>query len=159
MPGRPTDWMDTLVNETVGSGTQGVVPLSTALVAADSARATVIRTIVRLYTMSTSVAGAWGTQVVDMAIGIASQEAFTASVLPDPNVDTDKPARGWLWRTRVVQFQNGVGTMIATELVADIRGARKIENGELYLIIVNSAGLGTSFSTRTTGLVRTLIKI
>ena len=156
---RPTDWMDTLVDVGVAVNSQAIVGLSTALVPADSARATVIRTILQLNMHSNTVAGAFGIQMIDMAIGIASQEAFLASVLPDPNVSTDKPARGWLWRTRQVVTQNGAEAPIGRDIEADIRGARKIENGELYLII-NSTGLvGTNFTTAVTGLVRTLIKI
>ena len=160
MPGRPTDWMDTRVNYSIASNTTGVAQgLSVQLVAADSARATVIRTIVRLFVQSESVAGAWGTQLVEFGIGIASQEAFSALVLPDPNVNTDKPARGWLWRTARMASQNGIGSEVIHEVAADIRGARKIENGELYLASTNEAVLGTAFTVRIIGLIRTLIKI
>ena len=159
MPGRPTDWMDVLLALNPVDGGQAVVGLSSALVPADSARATIIRTIISLGVFSDSVAGAWGVQAVDLAIGIASQEAFAASIFPDPNIGTDKPARGWLWRTRVFPFQNGVGTPVVLPVVADIRGARKIENGEVYLIAINANVEGTAFPVHINGLVRTLIKI
>jgi len=44
-------------------------------------------------------------------------------------------------------------------VTADVRGARKIENGELYLIITNTNQEGTSFNVNMTGLIRTLYKL
>ena len=159
MLGRPTDWMDSIISLGVANNNQNNEGLSTALVPADSARATVIRTIVSLDIHSQTVAGAWGTQIVHLGIGIASQESFTAGVLPDADVSTDRPIRGWMWRTSLVVSQNGVGSQVVFPVRADIRGARKIETGEVYLKIHNTSSYGTSFLIECDGLIRMLIKI
>jgi len=90
---------------------------------------------------------------------VASQEAFIAGVLPDPSVASDKPARGWIWRDQILATQNGTNTEISKRITADIRGARKLENGELFLIADNNNHTGTVFSVNVTGLVRCLFKL
>ena len=64
-----------------------------------------------------------------------------------------------MWRDASAPFQNGVGTNIVEELRADIRGARKVENGEVFLVVDNNAHIGTAFGINVTGLVRLLIKL
>jgi len=159
MPTRPTRWLDTIVGNTIVNAGQAVVSLLAGIGPVDTRGVTVIRTIIRLDIVSTSVAGAWGSQSVDLAMGIASQEAFAAAVVPDPVVAADEPARGWMWRDRILATQNGINTEITKRLVADIHGARKIQDGEVYLVMDNNAHLGTSFSINVTGLVRLLLKL
>ncbi len=157
---RPTDWQDTIMNLGAGSGAQASISLDGALTAADLRGATLIRTIVRLGAFSTTVAGAWGLQRVDVAIGIVSRDAFTAGTFPDPVTADDKPPRGWIWRDSIVVQQNGAqGLPIAIRIEQDLRGARKIENGRLVLVFDNTSLLGTTFTARLSGLVRTLIKL
>ena len=156
---RPTDWVDTTVNLEISTGNQSVTSLITGLSPSDMWGVTVIRTIIMLSAFSNTVAGAFGCQQLDLGIGIASQEAFAAGVLPDPNISTDKPPRGWMWRVEKVVSQNGAGAPIVTELEADIRGARKVENGEVYLIGFNTALLGTTFQVNVRGLIRQLYKL
>ena len=156
---RPTDWVDTTVNVSAATAAQGSLSLITGLEPSDMRGATVIRTIVRLWAHSTTVAGAWGVQMCDLAIGITSQEAFAASTFPDPSQSSEKPPRGWMYRTSVGLSQNGVGTTIMREITADVRAARKVENGEVFLVFDNTALGGTAFTVRVTGLVRLLIKL
>ncbi len=156
---RMTDWMDTLVDLTPAPGGQDSVSLLTGLSIADMRGATLIRTIIRLAVGSTTVAGAWGTERLDLAIGIISKEAFAAGAFPDPNVSTDKPPRGWVWRTSVMATQNGAGARLETVLEGDIRGARKIEGGELFIIGQTTNLLGTAFTPTVIGLVRVLYKL
>ena len=120
---------------------------------------TVIRTIIRMGLFSNTVAGAWGIMRVDLGIGVASQEAFAAGVLPDPNSATDKPPRGWMWRSQQLVSQNGTGHQVIFNVDADIRGARKVENGEVYLIGCNTAYVGTQFQVNCVGLIRQLYKL
>ncbi len=96
---RQMDWIDTRIGLTVASGAQGNTDVDGGSTQVVQRGTTIIRTIISIHLASTTVAGAWGTQIIDMAIGIADRESFSASVLPDPNSDTDKPARGWMWRT------------------------------------------------------------
>ena len=157
---RPTDWVDTVLSLSVTSGGQANVSLITGLAPADMRGATLIRTMIRMSMSSTTIAGAWGTTQMNMGIGITDQEAFAAGVLPDPNVSGDKPARGWVWRSAmgISQDNNGSGAIIFDER-ADVRGSRKIENGELYLIVHGEPITGTTFTTKVTGLIRILIKL
>ena len=156
---RPTDWIDTRVNLTIASPSQGRQSLMTGVAPVNMRGMTLIRTIISLGMYSASIAGAWGVQNCDIGIGVASQEAFAAGVVPDPSADADKPPRGWVYRTSKVVGQNGAGAPIVTVLEADIRGARKIENGELYIVVDNALLLGTSFSVSIDGLIRTLYKL
>ena len=155
---RPTDWVDTQVDSGISAGGQVIKSLITGLAPEEMRGVTAIRTIISLSVFSQTIAGSWGLSRVDMAIGVTSQEAFAAGVVPDPNVATDKPARGWLWRTQRVAEQNGASTRVVTHVQADIRGGRKIENGEMYLVINNSiTGGGASFRVKVVGLVRVVM--
>ena len=157
---RPTDWIDTIVNLSSTSGGQDQMSLMTGVAPVNMRGMTLIRTIVRLHLASTTVAGAWGTMHNMLAIGVASQEAFAASVLPDPQVATDKPPRGWILRTSVAVDQNGgAGLPITSTLAADIRSGRKVENGEVFLIQRNDFIAGTAFTVRVFGLIRCLYKL
>jgi len=156
---RSTDWVDTVIGTLVASGAQNLQTLITGLTPADMRGATLIRTLIMLSLSSNTVAGAWGVQRLDLGIGIASQEAFAAGAVPDPQVSGDKPPRGWVYRASHGVAQNGVGTPVVSSLSADIRGARKIENGELYLVIDNVGVQGTAMGVNVQGLVRCLIKL
>ena len=120
---------------------------------------TIIRTLLMLDLSSTSVAGAWGQQNIDLAIGITTREAFAAGVLPDPDTNVDKPVRGWMWRYNKTISQNGVGGQVIFPIFADIRGARKIENGKVFLIATNNPVVGTAFTIDVRGLIRMLVKL
>ena len=156
---RPTDWIDTRISIAPNSGGQANTSLVSGFTGIDLRGVTVVRTIIRLSLFSTTVAGAWGVQTVDLAMGIVSRESFTASVLPDPSSDSEKPPLGWMWRTRVAVSQNGVGSSVLSEVVADIRAARMIQNGEVFLVADNTAARGTAFAVDVRGLVRLLTKL
>jgi len=156
---RPTDWIDTTPSFITPTGGQSFQSLMIGVAPVNMRGMTLIRTILSMTFSSTTVAGAWGRQSVHLAIGVASQEAFAAGALPDPAVPTDKPPRGWVYKTHVGVGQNGAGAAINVDIHADIRGARKIENGELYIIVDNIFIVGTTFSVQMTGLVRTLYKL
>ena len=157
---RQTRWIDTVVGLTGASGANAAVSLLTGVGPVDTRGVTIIRSIMRLTVVSTTVAGVWGGQNVHLGIGIAAQAAFAVGItaLPTPE-GTEQPSRGWVWRDHVFPTQNGVGTMIGFEVRADIRGARKIEDGEVYLVMSNVAGVGTPFTATVTGLVRLLVKL
>ena len=156
---RPTDWIDTLVDESITTTADKSKSLMTGVAPVNMRGMTLIRTILMLTLYSNTTAGAWGVQRVDMGIGVASQDAFAANALPDPEVATDKPARGWVWRGQLLVSQNGVGSEVLHRLNADIRGARKIENGELFLKMDNNFETGTAFTVNVFGLIRTLYKL
>jgi len=153
---RATDWIDTLFGETVATGAQQLVSLMTGVAPVNVRRQTLIRTLITLDVTSETVAGVWGTQTLDLGIGITSQEAFAAGVVADPITANDQPSRGWIYRTRRVIAQNGSGGKVVYTVQADIRASRKLDDGECYIVFNNGTTLGTAFTIRVTGLVRQL---
>ncbi len=156
---RQTDWVDTRIGLTIANNAQDTARVDGGSTQVVLRGTTIIRTIVSLYIVSTTVAGAWGIQELDLAIGISEREAFNAGVFPDPNVGTDKPARGWIYRTALGVSQETGGGGVVFPVRADIRGARKIESGIVYLIVTNGQLLGTSFTVQVRGIVRMLMKL
>ncbi len=156
---RQMDWIDTRIGFTLATGFQFGTDIDGGSTQVVQRGTTIIRTIIKLGMSSNSVAGAWGLQLIDMAIGIGDREAFSAGIFPDPNTDTDKPARGWMWRTSELLSQNGVGSPVVTTVQADIRGARKIDLGRAYIVFDNTAVQGTPFTATIRGLIRTLVKL
>jgi len=55
--------------------------------------------------------------------------------------------------------QNAIGSQVIFDLSADIRGSRKIENGELFLVVQMLTVAGTTFTTDVRGIVRCLMKM
>ncbi len=157
---RHTYWVDTsLDGVSATSGGAGNIRLGTADGNFITERmATVIRTIWNIDAASTTVAGAWGVQLLSYGIGIITLEAFNAGVFPDPATMSDFPVRGWILRGECLVSQNGVGTAIIKSCVGDLRNARKIDNGVLVFSIQNTAVQGTSFTIVVGGLIRNLIK-
>jgi hypothetical protein len=157
---RMMDWIDTRIGLNVANAAvPGFLAIDGGSTQVVQRGTTIIRTIIALYLSSDDVAGAWGVQDVDLAIGISDREAFTAGVLPDPNSNTDKPARGWMWRTALMVSQNGVGGQVVFEVHADVRGARKLDLGRAYIIMTSLTSAGTVFDINLRGLIRTLIKL
>ena len=156
---RQMDWIDTRVGLTIANLAQDRTAIDGASTQVVQRGTTIIRTIVSIDINSASVAGAWGIQLADLAIGIGDREAFSVGTLPDPSSAIDKPARGWMWRTSITVSQNGVGGEVIHRIRADVRGARKIDLGRAYLIVDNTAIGGTTFSIEVRGLIRTLVKL
>jgi len=155
---RQTEWVDSLVTLDVATGASsaGLDLMAGAPTVANRVRGgTIVRMIYDLNLLSTTTAGAFGVAAIDLAWGIASQEAFAAGALPDPNAD-ERPVRGWLYRTRCVVTQNGIGTQIATPCRGDLRAARKLEDGIMFLTMFSTPNGGTTFNTRLLGIIRTL---
>jgi len=157
---RQTRWIDTLIGLNPASGANSAVSLVTGLGPVDTRGVTVIRTMVRLSFSSGTVAGAWGSQQCFVGIGIAAQAAFAIGITALPTPDQlEQPSRGWMYRDFVLATQNGVNHRHAAELRADIRGARKIEDGEVFFVLSNVAHAGTPFTVNCHGLIRMLVKL
>ena len=156
-----TRWIDTVVAQAAfASGANSATSLLSGIGPVDTRGVTIIRTMIRLSFSSDTIAGAWGAQSVHLGIGIASQAAFTMGITALPTAEgSEQPARGWIWRDHVMAGQNGVDTQFVSTLREDIRGARKIEDGEVFLTFSNIPHTGTPFSIRVTGLVRLLVKL
>jgi len=159
--GRKTQWVDSLFDFTIANGGQDVRSLLSTLIGNDTQGMTLVRTIIELGLGPISWTGAFGTQALDMGIGMSAQEAFLAGTLPDPSTATEFPQNGWVVRTRKALVNPGSVSagLVQQHIQMDIRSQRKIDDGELYMIMDNFPGLGTAFSVQVTGIIRTLYKL
>jgi len=153
---RATDWIDTLVDRGVATGAQDFFSLMTGVAPVNVRRQTLVRTLISLDLYSETVAGAWGVQIIDVGIGITSQESFAAGVLPDPVTANDQPSRGWIYRTRIAVAQNGIGGRVIYPIRADIRASRKLDDGECFIVFDSTADQGTALPVHMTGIIRQL---
>ena len=155
-----TVWADRLVTLDVSSGSQNNLSLMAEFTAVETrlAQMTLMRTIIGVHVAATVHDSAEGSQTVDIGLGIASQEAFAAGILADPNSSTDFPTRGWIFRARgrVWAFAPGGVAVDYWRIDRDVRSRRKLENGEPYVIVHNTANEGTAFTIRVSGLIRQL---
>jgi len=144
---------------TVANGANAT-PLDILLDAPTTDTLTVIRLVgsLQLYpnTFTTNTDGA---QRVDFGIGVASKEAFTAGIVPDPAAGNEYPALGWLWAHTAAVLQAGVVTNnfnVWPYIGFDIGAMRKIDKGILYLTWDNNNLSGTSFTVSLSGRIRAL---
>ena len=154
---RATSWIDTSFSTFLGpGGAQFFASLIGGLTANDLAGATVTRMLLRMsftYSATTPVDSVQG---ITVAIGMASREAFAASILPDSEVDGDYPERGWLYRDVFSYVQDSVNMAPAYHIREEVRSQRKLDNGQLYLALSNNDVSGTADSVQCRGLVRVL---
>jgi len=98
---------------------------------------------------------------VAMAIGVAARDSFAAGVVPSAGIPGETPARGWMWRSRMMLYkEHATGSageiMIPGEKNFDVRANRKVDRGVLYLEVITINILHTAVNTRLEGLVRAL---
>ena len=110
---------------------------------------------------STFNANASGVQIVSLGIGVTSQEAFSAGVVPDPNVSTDYPPRGWLWAaTYSIEYDRVAGTGLhwsPVRIDVDLRANRKVDRGILFLAACNANVSGNGLDVDIVGRFRCLV--
>ena len=151
-------WVDTLLDQQVASGAKNTVSLMADIDTQDRRSWTLTRTIF-CYDLSPIIQGvALGAQKVALGIGIASQEAFNASVLADPDQATDFPVRGWVYRCLHRVLDDAAEGHPPQAFYRDLKGQRKIDTGELFLTIDNAADSGTTFSIVVVGIARCLFR-
>ena len=101
-----------------------------------------------------------GIQAIHMGVGVASLEAFNVNALPDPNISTEYPARGWLWVDTGAVYQDistaPLNRYWIAEFKMDVRAMRKIDKGILFLAMVTDLQAGLSFDLRIVGRTRVL---
>jgi len=153
---RQPAWEDTLINEAATSGFGDEVDLVGDLSQQDRRGITVVRLVIDLSILPTITSGVIGSQIFDLGIGVASEDAFVAGALPDVNVATDRPPRGWLWKTRVVVTDDTTTTMNPVRVMGDIRAKRRVDAGILFLRTLNTNLSGTAFAVNMAGLIRTV---
>jgi len=161
-----TVWVDTLLNLTVAVGAQGSIRLGfpTADISIAQRRLerfTLIRTILGFDLAPTVRDSGEGDQVVDMGIGVFSQEAISVGQFADPLAAGDFPARGWAWRARYRVYASAVDdqNVVRVRVEKDLKSRRKIESGGLMLVVDNQDNQGVSTTTTLTGLIRCLFLV
>jgi len=157
----PRFWIDTVVNNDVTVATPDSVSLMTGIAAINTrvAQMTLLRTIIGLDMGRTVHDSGEGSERLSVGIGIASQEAFaTAGALSDPEVATDFPTRGWIWRMqyRIFGFATDQPTIFTRRIDLDLRSMRKLENGEAFMAFSLLNLEGTTDSVRLLGMIRQL---
>jgi len=165
VPGRrrQTLWVDTLHTSIIASGGEAAVTLQAELdvTQAKFAGLTLVRVILcHDYSYAIHDSGE-GSAALDIGIGLTSQEAFAAAVHPDPNVTTDHPTRGWIYRCRhkLHGFAADQAAVDVRTVYRDLRAKRKIENGELYMTWFNTLLSGTASSVQVVGITRCLFEL
>jgi len=159
---RHRTWSTKLISDSFGvSGTQIIEDL--LVISPINPVQTVARIVVHLGLFLTDIVSVVdGTVEVDLGIGVASEEAFLAGVVPDPNVESETPARGWLWRDRLWISYGAVADRDrywAGEVRADLRAMRKVDRGILYMVSQVSTVSGTFDPVTMIGLVRSMILV
>ena len=100
---RRTLWIDTLVNSPLTVVSILLLSLNTNLSVTDARLAgmTLLRTIIVLNLAYAVHDSGEGSQGIDLGIGIAQQDAFSAgaAAMPNPGTLGDQPTRGWVYRT------------------------------------------------------------
>ena len=153
---RRADWQDTFIGLDVASGAQSITSLMGNQAAPDQRGVTVVRSIFRFHLIPPTAASD-GYTAITCGIGVVSQEGFAAGVVPDPQVMTDRPPRGWLFREMaVVTAAASMVTGRSQEMMGDLRGKRKVDNGELVVIFNSDHIGGTAFTVTLRGIVRTV---
>ena len=155
-------WVDTLVDNDLASTGSHVQDLTSTLTLSDLriSQVTIMRTIVRLDIAYTVHDSGEGSQLIDIGIGVAGRDAFDAGVasLPNPDVETDFPTKGWLWRSRyrVFGFAADQPAVSVRAVDMDLRSRRKMDNGRAFVIIKNSPMEGVATTVTVVGLIRQL---
>ena len=154
---RSTWWQDRLVGLSVANGGQNNADLLLNVSSDESRGLTLTRTILALGMFSTTVAGAYGVQIVDVGIGLIDRDAAAVAAFPDPDAQDDSPPSGWLFRKRCLVAQNGAGAPAIFSCEVDLRAMRKVREGQLTLILNSQSQIGTTFTVAVWGSVRMLL--
>ena len=155
-----TFWSDTLVSQDIAVSSQQHLSLIDQF-SKDQLRmgqVTLLRTIIGIDCAAVVHDSGEGSSTLSIGIGVASQEAFLAGTLPDPNAATDFPTKGWIFRARgrVFGFPTGAPQVQSWRIDRDIRARRILDNGEPYIILTNDVNEGSTVVLRVTGLIRCL---
>jgi len=159
---RTTAWEDTFISQTLANNARLDQDLLVNVSDADKRGLTVVRTLIHLwYTSGASAPAVVGSQKLFQGIQLASEDAFDAMALPDPNNATEYPIGGWMYRDIIVVNESAVGlhTNAPRELWRDLRSQRKLDRSEMVFSVENNASSGASFDVDVVGLIRVLYKL
>ena len=153
-PRRAMLWIDKAIESLLVANTITAIELSSDLPDDEFKGLTVTRTIIDLYIQSESASL---TNLVGIGISVVSQEALSASALPEPSDDSDS-ALGWVFRTIVSTSTSSVADASQfTRLYRDIRGQRKFhsEDTTYCLLMQTDAAI---LNRKVMGMIRVLYK-
>ena len=156
-----TLWIDSMFNLQAASGGSQVKGSLMGPMTEEQTRLqpmTLTRTIIRCDLAYITHDAGEGSQRVSIGIGVTSQESFAANIIPDPEVATDFPVRGWVYRAqyRVYGFAADQPAIDVIRIDRDIRAQRKLDNGEAYVVMTNADLEGVAASVSLVGVIRTL---
>ncbi len=159
---RKTQWVDTDFNAAVVVGAASTITsLLSDLIGNDTQGMTLVRMLIRMWVSDQDQENSADHTMLDIGVGMADQESFTAGVLPDPGTSADQPHLGWVWKDAILQGQlkSAAGGHPPIRIYEDIRSRRRIDDGELYITWTNTALFGNGFDLRISGLVRCLFQL
>jgi len=158
-PRRETTWVDTELDVAIAA-TAGQTQSLMGTMDVDERRGmTVTRILACIYLLPSSVGVADGVMKLSLGIGSASQEAFTAGAIPDPEAAADFPQRGWLYRCTHAVVDHTIPGYPMPAIFLDLHAQRKVDTGEIYLRMRNELQQGSSFSVDVVGTLRMLVKL
>ena len=99
-----------------------------------------------------------GISRVDVGIGVSPQAPFLVVQVPEPDVTTEYPIRGWMYvATMWVSCIGDTNPQIDRgHLHFDIRTMRKVDKGILYVAAANNIVSGVGTTIRVGGRIRAL---
>ena len=158
---RTTAWDDqTITSLTASSGASQEVLLIENVADSEKRGCTLVRTLVRLTAMPSSITSVNGIQLVHFGIGLTSDDAFAAGALPDVEIDDDYPVAGWVWRDSVYVRDSTVASAgQIVRLEAELQSQRRLDRSSVFLTFSNVPVQGTPFAVSVGGIVRMLYKL
>ena len=158
---RRTAWDDELFSVNVPVGTpQSALLLAQNVADPEKRGCTLVRIIYHMYYQANAPGAVNGTMSIDVGIGLASDDAFSAGALPEASVAADFPSSGWLYRDRVIVMDSiDAQDQAPVEIYRDLRVQRKLERSSLYAMHELGSRLGTSFNVNVMGIIRVLYKL
>ena len=156
-----TIWADSIFNLSIAAGTLSLLNLGFPTLSELQRRIerfTLIRTIIGVDVQAAVRDSGEGDQLVDLGIGVFSDQADTVAELPSPGVPEDFPLRGWVWRARYRIYASAVDdqNVVPRRVDLDMRSQRKLENGRPRLIVANTNNQGQATAIAVTGMIRML---
>jgi len=160
MTQRQLMWMDQVLDADVGNGGTLTAKLfDPSSQTRGLEHSTVTRLIIGTNIFPATLTETSGAQRLAIGIGVASIESIDlgATALPDPSVNDQFPAGGWLYRAGYVVV---AGTSESSQrLDVDLGAARKLQNGGVFLFLRNTAQVATAFTVTMAGQIRILLRM
>ena len=154
-------WNDTVINQDLANNVRVDTDLMANATDAQKRGYMAVRILLHLWYTPVAGVSADGTQRILQGIQLASEDAFAAGAVPDPNAPGEFPIGGWMYRDVVVIAAGGAVqfTNPPVEVKADLRSQRKLDRAELIFSFENNAGSGTTFGVSVQGLIRVFYKL